>query len=132
MHDPIFIHNQMFTEMTVAALMPMLEQSKTFMDPSGGVLIDKLMSDIPIFKAAMAGKDLPCIHRILEETQKSMNTMLPHITHAEFHNLAVERIDAFNSIVTCIQQGKCGFRAYIHYLCGCIDPLKTMYTFLSD
>lgn len=126
----IFIDDLIFTATAVAALTPMLEQSKLFMDPTGGEMIDKMISEIPNITNAFGNNDLTTIHRMLRETQKLMDTVVMlHITHAQFRELAAERMDAFNSIVDCIHQGKCGFRAYIHYLCGCVKPMKQIYTY---
>lgn len=111
--------------------MPMLKLSKTWMDPTGGELMDKLLSNMPIYMNAVDKNDVKTIHRIINDNQKFLRTITPHITHPEVRKAYSERIDALSSIVTCMSQGKCGCKALFHYVGGCVMPLKTLFTSLS-
>lgn len=128
----IHLSDLIFLESIVAALMPILELSKNHMDPTGGEMIDKLISDVPIFTNAMGSNNLTTIHRMLSETRESLDAMASHITHAQFRKLAVERNIAFSNLVTCIHHGKCGSQEFVHFLSGSISPMKMLYTLLSN
>lgn len=110
----------------------MMELCKAFVDPTGVEMIDKIISGIPLYTNAIGSNDATTLHRILRETQKFVDTIPSHITHDQFRKLAIERLDAFNSIVDCIHEGKCGCRAYIHYVCDNIIHLQQIYTLHSD
>lgn len=97
------------------------------MEPTGGEIMDKMIADIPIFANALSNNNLTTINRLLKNTQKSMIAIAPHITHAQLREIAAERIDAFHSLVYCMEQGKCGFQAHVYYLYGCMNPCKTLF-----
>lgn len=111
----------------MAFIKPMLELSKKWMDPTGGEIIDEWISGIPMFADAVNNNDMVTIQRTLSDTKKSMELLLPHIAQPELRNVFAERLVAFKSLVTCMDQGKCGLRAYIHHLVGCINPGKALF-----
>lgn len=76
--------------------------------------------------------DVTTIHQILNNHQKIMGTITPHIKHAQLQRIYVERFDEFSKLVTCMNEGKCGYRAYFHFLSACIYPLKTLFTSMAD
>lgn len=110
----------------------MMELSKKFMDPTGGEMVDKLVSDIPLFANSLEKKDMATLHRMLNDHQKAMGAMTSHITHPQVREIHTERMDAYSNLMTCINQGQCGYKAYFHFLSGCINPMRKLYTILSD
>lgn len=102
------------------------------MDPTGGEIMDKLIWSMPVFKEAVEKNDVKAIHRVFKDNLRLLETITPHITHPEFRKIAAERIVAYSSLVTCIHQGKCGYQDHFHYMCGCVNPMKTVFTLLSD
>lgn len=112
----------------MASVLPMLELGKRYMDPTGGEIIDALISEMPILVDAIHNNDGITIRRIMNEQHQSLNTLTPHVTHPEARKIQSERMDAFNSLVTCLNQGKCGFQAYFHFLKGCFHSLKKLFS----
>lgn len=111
---------------------PMLNLSKRWMNPTGGEIVDKMISDIPIFTSAVYSNETMTIHRILNDSQKSVELLIPHITQPELRGVYSERLVAFKTLITCMNQGECGFRAYTHYLISCINPCRTLFTSLKN
>lgn len=116
----------------MATLGSMLKLSKRWIDPNGSEIVDKFISNIPIFMDAFGNNDMTTVHRIIEETQESMDAIKPYITDAHVRKVHAENIDTFKSLVTCINDGKCGFQDLLHYLFGFIYRHKTLFTTLSD
>lgn len=119
-----FIDHLILKETATVTLRAMLKSSKRFTNPTGGQLMDKIITDIPIFMNAVNNDDMETIHQMLNEART--------FTHDKVRKVYAERIGTFKSLVTCISQGKCGYNAYIHYLCGCVNPVKTLLTSLSE
>lgn len=126
------IDNLIPTASVMATVTPMLELSKKYMDPTGGEIMDVVIAKIPILTNALGNNDVTAIRQILSDQQKSMRSITSHITHPEVRKTFFERIDAFHSVVLCMNQGKCGFKAYFHYMSGCVAPLKKLFTSLSN
>lgn len=102
------------------------------MNSTGGEMIDTVIPDVRICVDAMKKNDVKTLKRKLSENEKFMEKITPHITHHEVRKVAAEQADAFKSLVACMNQGKCGARAYLLYLGTCIIPLTTLFTSLID
>lgn len=109
----------------------MVKLSKKYVDPTGGKMIDEIVSSVPIFSKALDNDDMATVHHILCHHQENMKGLAPHITHDQYREPAAEAIDAFHSLIACMKQGKCGYLAYYHYLCSCINTLSVVYK-ISD
>lgn len=54
----------------MAALMPIMELSKKWMDATGCEIMDKVISDIPIFTDMFGKNDMTAIHEMIKNTKK--------------------------------------------------------------
>lgn len=102
------------------------------MDPTGGEIIDQVISDSEPFANAFGNNDMMTINQMLKDSQKSMELLALHITQPQVQKFFRERIVAFHSVVACLNQGKCGSQAISQYLFGCIDPMRTLFSTLLD
>lgn len=107
-------------------LKPMLELSKEFMDQTGSKMVDKFVAGIPNTTTAYENNDMMALQRRLNESQTLLQLIPQHITHSHFRKYIVERTNAHKSVVTCINQGKCGHQFFIYYLFDCANLMKTI------
>lgn len=107
-------------------LKPMLELSKTFMDPTGGEIMDQVLSYIPGVTNAIGNNDMVTIYRLMNETQTYLELLPPHIKQPQMQKIAIERIEGFKNVNTCLNQGKCGWQSYVRFLLDCVNPFKTL------
>ena len=113
-------------------LKPFMELGKTFTDPVGGEIIDKMISNLPHFGDAYAIDDMVTIRRLLEETVESVEELTPLLNEPNLRELLYERLDVLKNVVNCFEQDKCGVFALFLYLFDCINPLKTFFSTLSN
>lgn len=94
------------------------------MDPTGGKIIDEIMSTEPTFTQAVGNNDMTTIGRSLNEMQKLLELLPPHITQPRFRAVATTLIANFNNVATCISQGTCGLSAIFQNMLSCGSALK--------
>lgn len=110
----------------MAFLSPIMTLGKTFMDPTGGKIIDQVLSTIPTVATAIGRNDMNTIYKTLDQVQTVLNGLPPHITQPQIRAVSVERIDGLGKVVNCVNRGKCGLQNYISYLFDCVTPFKTL------
>ena len=111
---------------------PFMELSKTFTDPVGGEIIDKLISNISIFGDALANDDMVTILRILKESVESVEELTPLLNEPSLRAHVSERLDGLKKVVNCFEQNECGIFAILLYIFEDINPLKTLFSTLSN
>lgn len=113
----------------MAILKPMLQVfSAIGMDPTGRKIMNQLFSYIPTATNALGRNDLVTFYRIMNETQQQFALLPPHITSPPLRKVALERINGYTAINTCVHQGKCNVMNYIRFLFDSINPAKALIT----
>lgn len=92
----------------MAALMPIMELSKKWMDATGGEIMDEMISDIPIFTDMFGKNDMTAIHEMIKNTKKSLDAITAHIRHPQ-RKMHIKCSGEFRSLITCMNESKCGF-----------------------
>lgn len=109
-----------------------LQHSTKFMDPTGGELVQKVISKIPAMMNAVANDDVATVHQLLNDHKEWMAAITAHITHPQLREIGIERFSVFCKLVTCMNEGKCGYQDYFHYLSSCLLPFQTLYRSMPD
>lgn len=105
---------------------PLLELSKTFMNPTGCEIIDKMVLESSIAVNALKNNDMVLVYRMLNEHNKLLQSIASHVTQPQFQEFAIEQIASFNSVITCMNEGKCGFQSFIYFSLSFSKPMKTI------
>lgn len=113
-------------------LKPLLELSKTFITPIGGKIVDKMISDSLIAVSAFENNDMVLAHKLLNENKKSLESVASHITQPQLQEFATEYIASYNSVATCIIEGKCGYQSIIHFMFNIASPMKKIIMTLAN
>lgn len=111
----------------MSILKPLMLFGKRFMDPTGGEIIDKICTTIPMFTNALGNNNMTTVHRTINENLKLLKLLPSHITQPQFRAFASEYIDGYSKIVACLNQGKCGFQVYYLHMFNCVSPLTAIF-----